>query len=122
MTWLSATSTLIVCGLGLAAVACGEANAPAAVIRVDAALDGSLAFERPAVRATAGRVSIEMRNPSDIPHAVAIRGRGVDAAGDTVGRDGTSRVQADLRPGTYMLLCPVGGHERAGMVATLTVR
>ena len=122
MTWLNATTAGALCVLTLTAAACGEADAPATVVRVDAAPDGSLAFERPAARARAGRVSIEMRNPSDIPHAVAIRGAAADATGDTVGRDGTSRVQADLQPGTYTLFCPVGGHEQAGMVATLTVR
>jgi plastocyanin len=122
MGWLNATSAGALCALAVSTVACGEGDAPATVVRVDAAPDGSLAFERPAARATAGPVSIEMRNPSDIPHAVAIRGGGADATGETVGRDGTSRVQADLRPGTYTLFCPVGGHEQAGMVATLTVR
>ena len=122
MTWQNATRVGALCALGLAAGGCGEADRPATVVRLDAARDGSLAFERPAATSPPGPVSIEMRNPSDIPHAIAIRGGEADATGDTVGRDGTSRVQADLDPGTYVLFCPVGGHEQAGMVARLTVR
>ncbi len=63
-----------------------------------------------------------MRNPSEIPHAIGIRGNGVDEVVATVGRDGSSRVTAVLRPGVYELFCPLGGHEQAGMTAKLTVR
>ena len=79
----------------------------------------SLRFERAALRATAGRASIEMGNPSDIPHAIGIRGKGVDEVGATVGRDGSSRVTPDLRPGVYQLFCylhPMTMHQE------LTVR
>jgi len=92
------------------------------VVRLDAAPDGSLRFERRSVSASAGRTSIEMANPSGIPHAIGIRGQGIDERGETVGKDGASRVEADLEPGTYTLFCPVGGHEQAGMTARLAVR
>ena len=62
-----------------------------------------------------------MLNPSAIPHAIGIRGNGVSETGETVGQNGTSRVQADLEPGTYELFCPVGSHEEAGMTATVNV-
>ncbi len=107
--------------LTLAAAGCGGADAPARSVRLDAARDGSLRFERTAARTTSGRVAIEMANPSEVPHAIGIRGKGVDETGETVGNGGTSRVEADLEPGTYELFCPVGGHEEAGMTATLVV-
>ena len=113
---------LVGCGLAVGLPACGSGDGPRAVVKLDAAADGSLRFERAALRATAGRASIEMGNPSDIPHAIGIRGKGVDEVGATVGRDGSSRVTPDLRPGVYELFCPVGGHEQAGMTAKLTVR
>lgn len=91
-------------------------------MRLDAAPDGLLRFERGTVSATAGRTLVEMANPSGIPHAIGIRGQGVDESGQTVGKGGVSRVEAELGPGTYTLFCPVGGHEQAGMVARLTVR
>ncbi len=91
-------------------------------MRLDAGPDGSLRFERAALSAARRRASIEMRNPSDIPHAIGVRGRGLDEVGATVGRDGSSRVEADLKPGVYELFCPVGGHEKAGVTAELTIR
>jgi plastocyanin len=104
------------------AAACGGADQPAgSAVRIDAA-EATLRFARSTVRADAGRTTITMANPSAIPHAVAIRGHGSDATGKTVGRDGTSRIEVDLEPGTYELYCPVGGHEEAGMTATLVVR
>lgn len=100
---------------------CGGDSAPARSVRLDAAADGSLRFERRAIATRPGRVRIEMANPSEIPHAIGIRGDGVDAAGETVGKGATSSVDATVRPGRYTLFCPVGGHEEAGMVAALTV-
>lgn len=102
--------------------ACGGEAPPDRSLRLDAAADGSLRFERGAVRTTPGRVAVTMGNPSSIPHAVAVRGKGLDESGETVGRDGTSRVAVSLDAGRYVLYCPVGGHERAGMTASLTVR
>lgn len=110
-TWLA---------LGLAA--CGADGGPRSSLRLDAAADGSLRFERAALTAPAGGLSIEMRNASAIPHAIAIRGQGIDEAGQTAGTDGSSTVTADLRPGTYTLYCATGSHEQAGMTARLTVQ
>ncbi len=72
--------------------------------------------------ARAARTSIEMANPSTIPHAIGIRGGGLDESGETVSAGGVSRLDVDLEPGTYTLFCPVGGHEAAGMTARLSVR
>ena len=106
----------------LGAAACGEEDPPARSLRIDAARDGALRFDRATVRTPPGPVAITMANPSPIPHAVGIGGNGVDAAGETVNRDGTSRVHVTLESGDYTIFCPVAGHERAGMTARLTVR
>ncbi len=118
----SAWGAVALFGLTLGFVGCGGEDPPAGSVRLDAARDGSLLFERGSVTTTPGRKSVEMANPSGIPHAVGIRGQGVDESGQTVGRGGMSRVEADLRPGTYTVFCPVGGHEQAGMTARLVVR
>ena len=109
------------CAGALVLGGCGGDDAPARTVRLDATPDGSLRFERRAVATRPGRVRIEMANPAQIPHAIGIRGDGVDEVGETVNKDGTSSVEATLAPGRYTLFCPVGGHEQAGMVATLTV-
>lgn len=133
MVWVAATlrgagslrgPTALALALALAGLAlggCGGEEPPARSLRIDAAADGALRFESTAVRSTPGRVAVTMANPSSIPHAIGVRGKDVDESGETVGRDGTSRVTVTLESGSYVLFCPVADHERAGMTASLTV-
>ncbi len=86
-----------------------------------AADKSALKFDKTSLTAKAGKVTLEMENPSQIPHAVAIKGNGVDVDGKTIGNGETSTASADLKPGTYTFYCPVPGHEAAGMKGTLTV-
>ena len=86
-----------------------------------AADKSALKFDKSNLTAKAGKVTLEMANPSQIPHAVAIKGNGVDVDGKTIGNGETSTASADLKPGTYTFYCPVPGHEAAGMKGTLTV-
>jgi plastocyanin len=86
-----------------------------------AADKSALKFDKSSLTAKAGKVTLEMSNPSQIPHAVAIKGNGVDVDGKTIGNGETSTASADLKPGTYTFYCPVPGHEAAGMKGTLTV-
>ena len=86
-----------------------------------AADKSALKFDKSSLTAKAGKVTLEMENPSQIPHAVAIKGNGVDVDGKTIGNGETSTASADLKPGTYTFYCPVPGHEAAGMKGTLTV-
>ena len=83
--------------------------------------DGSLKFDKSALEAKAGTVTIDFDNPSSTPHAVEIEGNGVTEKSDTVTGAKTS-VTADLKPGEYKFLCPVAGHAAAGMEGTLTVK
>ena len=81
----------------------------------------ALKFDKNELTAKAGKVTISMDNPSDLPHAVAIEGNGVDVDGKTVGKGGKSTASADLKPGKYEFYCPVDGHKAAGMKGKLTV-
>jgi plastocyanin len=83
---------------------------------------GELSFDTGALEARAGRVTIQMENPSSVPHNVSIEGGGVDEEGKTVEQGGTSKVTAELRPGEYDFYCSVSGHREGGMEGTLTVR
>jgi plastocyanin len=87
-----------------------------------AADKSALKFDKTTLEAKAGKVTITMDNPSDIPHAVAIEGNGVDVDGKTVGKGKKSIASADLKPGTYDFYCPVPGHKAAGMKGKLTVK
>jgi plastocyanin len=80
-----------------------------------------LAFDKDALEASAGSVTITMDNPSSLPHNVAVKGGGVDEKGDVVGKGEQSTVTADLKAGSYTFYCSVAGHEAAGMKGTLTV-
>jgi plastocyanin len=83
--------------------------------------DGSLKFDKTTLEAKAGKVTINLDNPSSNPHAVEIEGNGVEEESDTVTKSKTS-VTTDLKPGKYEFYCPVDGHRQAGMEGTLTVQ
>jgi plastocyanin len=83
---------------------------------------GQLKYDKQALRARAGRLTIVMANPSALSHSVAIEGNGVSAAGEVVAQAATSTVSANLKPGTYTFFCTVPGHRAAGMQGTLTVK
>jgi plastocyanin len=105
-----------------------EAAEPAAegrggnALRLSADPGGALRFDRQSLEAPAGEVTLEMDNPSSVPHNVSVEGDGVDEEGETVGEGGRSVVSAELRPGEYAFYCSVAGHREAGMEGTLTVR
>lgn len=80
-----------------------------------------LAFDKKALTARAGKVTIALTNPSPIPHDIAIKGAGVQAKGPTVIGGGRSTVTATLQPGTYTFYCTLPGHEEGGMRGPLTV-
>ena len=91
-------------------------------LKLAADAGGDLKFDKTSLTAKAGKVTIDMDNPSEIPHAVSVEGNGVDEDGETVGKGGVSKVTVDLKPGKYEFYCPVAGHEDAGMKGTLTVK
>jgi len=93
----------------------------ASTVKLSAAADGSLAFDQKTLTAKAGKVTLEMANPSSTPHAVAIEGNGVDKDGQTVSQGAKSTVTVDLKPGKYEFYCPVDSHKAAGMKGELTV-
>jgi uncharacterized cupredoxin-like copper-binding protein len=87
-----------------------------------AADKSALKFVPDKLEAKAGKVTLEMSNPSDVPHAVELEANGEEAKGETVGKGGTSKATLDLKPGKYEFYCPVDGHKAAGMVGELTVK
>jgi len=80
-----------------------------------------LKFNVSTIRATKGKVTLSMSNPSSLPHGIAIKGHGIKRKGKTVNKGGTSRVTVTLKKGTYTFYCPVSGHEAAGMKGKLVV-
>jgi plastocyanin len=82
----------------------------------------ALKFDKSALSASAGKVTITMSNPSSLQHNIAIEGNGVEQKGEVVGNGGTSTVTATLKAGTYTFYCSVDGHRAAGMQGKLTVQ
>jgi plastocyanin len=80
-----------------------------------------LKFNVSTIRASKGSVTLTMKNPSSLPHGIAIKGHGKKVKGKTVNKGGTSKVTITLKKGTYTFYCPVSGHEAAGMKGKLIV-
>jgi plastocyanin len=94
----------------------------AGVLKVSADPSGQLKFDKTSLSGKTGNVTIQMGNPSSVPHGIAIKGNGVKKAGQVAQQGGESTVSAKLKPGTYEFYCPVDSHEQAGMKGTLTVK
>jgi plastocyanin len=62
-----------------------------------------------------------MRNPSAVPHNIAVKGRGIYEQGPVVSNGRESHVTLDLKPGAYEFFCSVDAHEAAGMKGRLVV-
>jgi plastocyanin len=80
---------------------------------------GQLAFKFKNATAKAGTVTIVTKNDASVPHNIAIKG---GPSGPVVQGGGTSKITANLKPGSYTFYCAVPGHEQAGMKGTLTVK
>jgi plastocyanin len=128
--------TIVLVGAMLAVAGCGDDEEPASssggsssssssgggenlTIAADA---DALKFDKTELTAKAGKVTITMDNPSDVPHNVVIDGAPGAKAGETVGKGEKSVASGDLKAGEYTYYCAVGNHRGAGMEDKLTVR
>jgi uncharacterized cupredoxin-like copper-binding protein len=107
----------------------GSASQPSAsgggqTVKLAADPGGALKFDTSSLSAKAGKVTIQMSNPSSsgLQHGIAVEGNGVDQDGQIVGPGGTSTVSVDLKPGTYDFYCPFDSHKQQGMEGTLKVQ
>jgi plastocyanin len=104
----------------------GEAPAPdvnAQTLKLTADASGQLAFDKDALSAKPGNVTLDMTNPSPVPHDISIEGpNNVARKGKIVEKGGTSTVSSDLKAGEYTFYCSVPGHRQGGMEGKLTVK
>ncbi len=108
----------VVVALGAGGFAAAGATAKPAATYTLSADRSKLKFNKTTIRARAGSVTLRMSNPSNLPHNIGIKGKGV---GKTVGKNKTSSYTVRLKKGTYTFYCGVGSHERAGMKGRLVV-
>ena len=109
-------------GNAVAATTQHKAVEKSGVVEIDADPTGQLKFLASSASATAGKVTLQMKNMSSVSHDIAVTGGGLNQIGPIVSNGGTSKVTATLKPGTYTFYCSVPGHRAAGMVGTLTVK
>lgn len=68
-----------------------------------------------------GTVAFEATNDGLAPHALAVVGPAGQARTQTLRPGERTVVEVRLPPGTYKWYCPVGDHERRGMVGRVRV-
>jgi plastocyanin len=92
-------------------------------LSVEANPEGQLMFNKTALTAKAGKVSIDFTNMASLAHNLTV----ASASGAVVGATptfagGAKTLALNLKPGTYKFYCSVPGHRMAGMEGTLTVK
>jgi plastocyanin len=97
------------------------ASSGAGQLKLTADPGGALKFDKTSLSTKPGKTTIVLDNPSSVPHAIEVEGKGVEEEGETVQKGGVSKVTVDLKPGEYEYYCPVDGHKQAGMEGTLKV-
>ena len=84
--------------------------------------EGQLKFDKTALTAKAGKVTIVFTNTAPEGHNVNIESASGAALGATPTFQGGSKtLSVTLKAGTYKFYCSVPGHRMAGMEGTLTV-
>jgi len=72
-------------------------------------------------KAPVGRVKLVVKNVGSYPHALAIRGAGVNKRTPMIKPGKSAVLVVDLRSGSYALWCPVPGHAARGMKSSLAL-
>jgi plastocyanin len=115
-------------GLLASAVAAPGSGKPAVEkngqLELEANPAGQLAYTTNKATATAGALTILMKNVSGVMHNVAIQ---PGTTGPVLGHTefqtkGTAKATVTVKPGTYTYFCQAPGHRAAGMYGTLTVK
>jgi uncharacterized cupredoxin-like copper-binding protein len=91
-------------------------------LQLSADPSGALKFDTTSLTAKAGKVTLDMKNPSPTVHAIGVKGNGVDKDGPNANQGGDSKITVTLKPGKYTFYCPVDSHEAGGMKGALTVK
>lgn len=117
--WLVGVTLLI----ALVAAACGGGGGQQGGTSGDAGTitvsEKEWAITFPSSSIKAGKVKLVIRNEGTIEHNFVIENAGVEV--DAIQPGQSKEVTAQLKPGTYTVVCNIPGHAEAGMKVTLTV-
>jgi plastocyanin len=92
-------------------------------LSVEANPEGQLKFNKTALTAKAGKVSIDFSNMAPLGHNLTVASASGAVAGATpTFQGGAKTLTLNLKPGAYKFYCSVPGHRMAGMEGTLTVK
>ncbi len=99
-----------------------EESSAGSSIDFEANPGGQLMFTAMKATGKAGDDTIVFKNPSAVPHNVAIE----DSSGKTIVESetitkGETSDKVELEAGTYTFYCSIPGHREAGMEGTLTI-
>lgn len=77
-------------------------------------------FEMSPAELKTGKVTFEVENAGSVEHSFVIEEIGVKSEHIQPGQKVT--ITADVKPGTYPIICDVAGHKEAGMQTQLIVK
>jgi plastocyanin len=119
----SAASSAAGTGTSAAGSSSAAAGGAASNLSIAANPSGSLSYDKKALSAKAGKVTITMTNMAPVGHNITIQsGTNGPVLGATpTFQGGTKSVSVNLKAGKYTFYCSVPGHRQGGMVGTLTV-
>jgi plastocyanin len=112
--------------MATALVACGGGgDSGNTTLKLTADPSGAPRFDKSSLTADAGKITIELNNPTKTPQNVVIKDQSGKIFGKSNGGEyvtqGTASVTVDLDSGTYIYYSTQPGYEEKGMQGTLTV-
>lgn len=81
---------------------------------------GEFKFDMSAREVKAGKVVFEVKNTGTVEHSFIIEELSKGTAQLKPGEE--AKLEVELKPGTYTVICDVAGHKEAGMQTQLVVK
>lgn len=121
-TQASSTPTSSTASAPASTTPAASTSSAASSLSVAADPGGQLKFDKTALTAKAGKVSIDFTNMSSVGHNLSIEGASGDVGATPTFEGGSKTLAVTLKPGKYKFYCSVPGHRQAGMEGTITVQ